>query len=71
MVDMAYNYAKDHKIQFSTDPEPTKSKTKGMIFSKKPLNYVPAPITLSGHALPWVREAKYLGNRLTDILDGF
>ena len=71
MVDIAYNYAKDHKIHFSTDPKPAKSKTKGMIFSKKPLNFVPAPITLSGHALPWVQEAKYLGGKLTNILDGF
>jgi hypothetical protein len=71
MVDVAEKYAREHKIQFSTHPEPEKSKTKGMIFSQKPLNYVPSPITLSGRALPWVAEAKYLGNKLTGIMDGF
>ena len=71
MVDVAEKYAREHKIQFSTDPKPEKSKTKGMIFSQKPLNYVPSPITLSGRALPWVTNAKYLGNKLTSIMDGF
>ena len=71
MVDIAAKYAKEHKIQFSTDPKPEKSKTKGMVFSRKPLDFKPAPIFLSGNALPWVEEAKYLGGKLTGIVDGF
>ena len=71
MVDIAATYAKDHNIKFSTDPLPKKSKTKGIIFSQKPLNYEPAPIILSGNPLPWVEEAKYLGGQLTNIPDGY
>ena len=70
MVDIASKYAKEHKIEFSTDPKPEKSKTKGMVFSRIPLNFSPAPIILNGDALPWVSEAKYLGGKLTGILDG-
>ena len=71
MVDISEKYATEHKIKFSTDPLPKKSKTKGIIFSEKPLNFSPSPIYLSGNALPWVQEANYLGGRLTSTLDGY
>ena len=71
MVDIAAKYAQEHKIQFSTDADPKKSKTKGIVFSRKPLNFIPSPIYLSGNPLPWVIDAKYLGGRLTSILDGY
>ena len=71
MVDIAAKYAKEHKIEFSTDPKPEKSKTKGIVFSRIPLNFSPAPIILNGDALPWVLESKYLGGKLTGVLDGY
>ena len=37
MLKIAEDYARDHKIGFSTNPNPEKSKTKGIIFSKKEL----------------------------------
>ena len=70
MLDTAYKYASDHRISFSTNPVPEKSKTKGIIFSSKPLNWQPTPVNLCGNPLPWVKSAKYLGNNLTGIIDG-
>ena len=35
MLDIAQKYVEEHKIAFSTHPEPAKSKTKGIIFSGK------------------------------------
>ena len=62
---------KKHKIAFSTDSNPEKSKTKGIIFSKNKLEIKPVPVNLDGNPLPWVNSGKYLGNRLTDIQDGY
>ena len=39
MLDIAQKYVEEHKFAFSTHPEPAKSKTKGIIFSKKPLTF--------------------------------
>ena len=71
MVDICDKYARRHKIQFSTNPDKKKSKTKGIIFSKKALSFEPAPIFLCGLPLPWVKESKYLGNVLEDIPNGY
>ena len=70
MLDIAEKYVRDHSISFSTNPEPSKSKTKGMIFSKKPLKYSPEPLLLNGNPLPWVEKAMYLGNQVTTVMDG-
>ena len=71
MLDIAEKYAKDHKIAFSTDINPTKSKTKGIIFTKNKMRNLPVPVYLNGNPLPWVESGKYLGNKLTSTLDGF
>ena len=71
MVSISEKYAAAHKIQFSTHPEARKSKTKGIIFSKKSLSFDPAPIKLCGNPLPWVESAKYLGCTMTNVLDGY
>jgi hypothetical protein len=70
MINIAEKYAKDHKISFSTHYLPEKSKTKGIVFSKRDLNWTPAPLMLCGNPLPWVKDAKYLGNFLSNIVDG-
>ena len=49
---------------FSTDPDPVKSKTKCMIFSKNENLEVPK-MTLNRENLPWVPTAKHLGSNLT------
>ena len=71
MIDISEKYATSHKIQFSTHPEAKKSKTKGIIFSRKSLTFQPEPVKLCGNPLPWVTSAKYLGGQLTSILDGY
>ena len=70
MLSIAENYAAEHKISFSTDILPEKSKTKGIVFSKKELSWTPAPLMLCDTPLPWVKNAKYLGNIITGIVDG-
>ena len=71
MLDIANQYATNHRISFSTNVIPRKSKTKGIIFSDRSLKFSPAPIKLNGVPLPWVEHSKYLGNRLTSKMDGF
>ena len=41
-----------------------------MVFSQKPLRFKPEPLRLNGLPLPWVEDAKYLGNTVTSIPDG-
>ena len=70
MLTIAEKYAEEHKIAFSTHILPEKSKTKGIVFSKKPLTWSPAPLILCDTPLPWVSSAKYLGNFITSSVDG-
>ena len=71
MLDIASKYASDHKISFSTNTIPSKSKTKGIVFSDQRIRFSPEPLYLNGNPLPWVEKAKYLGNKVTGILDGY
>ena len=70
MLTSAENYATDHNIKFSTNVDPKKSKTKGIIFSNSILKAEPAKLVLSGNDLPWIDGAKYLGNTVTNKIDG-
>ena len=71
MIDISEKYARIHKIQFSTHPEPHKSKTKGVIFSRSDLTFEPEPVQLCGNPLTWVKTAKYLGGQISNLLDGY
>ena len=71
MLKIAEDYANEHKIAFSTDTNPDKSKTKGILFCKDPPARLPAPVLLNGNPLPWVSSGKYLGNRLTGNQNGY
>lgn len=70
MLTIAQNYAQSHNVGFSTNPNPKKSKTKGIIFRYKNDKSETAKLELCGNKLPWVEGAKYLGNRLTDQING-
>ena len=70
MLDKAEIYVKEHSIVFSTYPDASKSKTKGIIFSRKELRFEPEPLSLNGNPLPWVGQAKYLGNEIDSIPTG-
>jgi hypothetical protein len=65
MVREAEIFASSHNILFSTDPNPSRSKSKCLWFRGKSgeVNY-PAPILLNGDALPWVDTATHLGHEL-------
>ena len=65
MLDTCQRFALKYNLQFSTDPNPDKSKTKcifvcGRAMAKeKPVNLV-----LDGKVLPWVESAVYLDHVL-------
>ena len=58
-------YAEDHNLVFSTDPVPSKSKTKCIYFCGRPgkVRY-PEAVKLGGKDLPWVESADHLGHTL-------
>ena len=65
MVTVCENYGDLHNMIFSTDPVPSKSKTKCMMVcgNDKVTSY-PAPVKLGGQDLPWVETALHLGHTL-------
>ena len=64
MVKVCEDYGAEHNLVFSTDPNPNKSKTKCMLFSRKSTTIMvnPKPVTLDGKNLPWVEKADHLGH---------
>ena len=70
MVQICEEYGIEHNIKFSTDPNPSKSKTKCLLFCGK--NYrgeMPAPVMLDGKELPWVNTVEHLGHVLDKTLE--
>ena len=61
-------YAASHNLQFSTDPNPQKCKTKCLAYLKKPREL--ASMMLCGNPLPWVDSVKHLGITVTNIING-
>ena len=68
MLETCEIYAKQHNLQFSTDENPVKSKTKCLSFLKTPRN-IPKMI-LNGTDLPWVKSGLHLGNTIENKSDG-
>ena len=65
MVKECQDFAKTNNLTFSTDDNPIKSKTKCIIFSKKPLDTTEVKkIILDNKELPWVPSLKHLGMTL-------
>ena len=68
MLKICEEFAISHSMEFSTDPIPSKSKTKCLFFSKlRTLNII-KNVKLNGNELPWVNSAKHLGNYLSTQL---
>ena len=65
MLKECEDFAEESNIQFSTDPDPQKSKSKliHMVGKSKRVSK-PAPLFLCGYQLPWVEHASYLGHEL-------
>ena len=67
MLGVCETYAKEHNLVFSSDPDPSKSKTKctymvGNISNGRVL--YPKPVQLNGSDLPWVVTANHLGHEM-------
>ena len=60
-------FAEESNIMFSTNPIPSKSKSKCIFVVGKRNNLVkPAPLLLCGRELPFVAQADHLGNVLSE-----
>ena len=70
LLNIASEYASEHSVSYSTNSNPNKSKTKGIIFEKCPSKKIPVGLDLNGDKLSYVDEAKYLGCTLTARVDG-
>ena len=65
MLDTCKRFADNHNLQFSTDPNPAKSKTKCIFVCGRAKKAVkPVPLVLDGKELPWVESALHLGHVL-------
>ena len=69
MIQVCEVYASEHNLVFSTDPVPSKSKSKCMYFCGRLGGRVkyPAPLQLAGKDLPWVETADHLGHTLHQL----
>ena len=69
MIQVCEVYASEHNLEFSTHPEPSRSKTKCVYFCGRVGGRVqyPAPLYLDGKALPWVETADHLGHTLHQL----
>ena len=63
MVSLCEAHANDNDLIFSTDPSPSKSKTKCMAFPHGASAGMRS-VQLNGHDLPWVDRAVHIGNTL-------
>ena len=69
MLHICENFSDEHSMVFSTDPIPSKSKSKCLMFSRDKTVEQILPVKLNGDNLPWVETAKHLGNHLSSKLD--
>ena len=68
MLRRCESYAAEHNIMFSTDPDPSKSKSKAIYVIGLRGGALPKPVSLmlSGQTLPWVTRAEHLGHALSE-----
>ena len=69
MLKICEEFSESHSMVFSTDPVPSKSKTKCLFFSTSRSVDNIANVKLNGNDLPWVSTAKHLGNHLSSKLN--
>ena len=67
MLNVCEQYAERHNLQFSTDPNPSKSKSKCLYMCGYPDPVYPNPLKLCGEDLPWVQHAVHLGHELHQL----
>ena len=66
MLQACEDFGTRNNLLFSTDPDARKSKTKCIFMSGKKKLDKPAPLSLYGRELPFVRSATHLGNELCE-----
>ena len=65
MLDTCDRFARRNNLQFSTDPNPAKSKSKCIFMIGRNRHLAkPLPLLLDGKELPWVASATHLGHEL-------
>ena len=66
MLKICENYAEENNLEFSTDPDPVKSKSKCIFMQGHMRQSKPVNLKLYGVDLPWVRTACHLGHELSE-----
>ena len=68
MLEVCQEFGVRNNLQYSTDPDPVKSKTKCLFMCGKLGNTVyPAPLLLHDMELPWVKTGTHLGHELHQL----
>ena len=65
MLGLCEEYAAENNLEFSTDPNPVKSKSKCIFMSGHLRRPEPANLKLYGVDLPWVKKATHLGHEIS------
>ena len=64
MLDVATNFMHSVGLEFSTDPNPNKSKSKAIfVTGRRSALQKPVNLILCGQPLPWVQHATHLGHK--------
>ena len=66
MLKICEEYAHENNLEFSTDPDPAKSKSKCIFMQGHMRQPKPVNLQLYGVDLPWVRTATHLGHELSE-----
>ena len=66
MLKICEAYAADNNLEFSTDPDPQKSKSKCLFIQGNMRKPKPENLKLYGVDLPWVKTANHLGIELSE-----
>ena len=66
MLKACEEFGVQNNLNFSTDPDPAKSKTKCVFMCRNKKIMKPANLSLYDRELPWVRTATHLGNELCE-----
>jgi hypothetical protein len=69
MINITEDFSTSHGLQFSTDVNPAKSKTKCIAWLQEPRPL--ARLILSGNELPWVDSLKHLGITISNNMHDF
>ena len=68
MLQEVERFALDSNIHFSTDPDPSKSKSKLIFVCGRQIGLAkPAPLYLCGRPLPFVATASHLGHKIHEF----